>query len=537
VKATFLTLFFLIWSFAAIAQDQVFIDSLQVLVKTATSDTSQINYLLEISRYHSKYDFVEAAKYAQRALDLSIEKGLERSQAKAERTLGGVFFEMGDYRSASIQYFRTLKYHERIKDSVGIVIMNVNLGAVHDRLREYDKALEYYLKAQSLLNLVTIDNATRVRYLTTIYNNIANIYQTKKNFQSARQYYEKSLQLSRESDNKKLEGIALNNLGKLYTHDLKEPGKASVYLAEGLKVRKELGDKGEMAKSYIQLSDYLQSQKNYREAENAARQALQLGQEVGSLELQKEGYHSLSNAREATGKFRESLLAYREFKRLSDSIQSQLASREIAKLQLQYDFEKTEQARILERDQIQTRFTIAIIALSSGLLIAVLLVIVVRSRARQMKLKQKNLTQDVEIKNKELTTNVMYLIRKNELINEVAERLLQIKQNILPENQKAIHDIILALQREADSDTWKEFTMRFNQVHSEFYDKLRKSHSGLSPTDEKLCAFLRLNMSSKEIAAITKQSVKSIEVARARLRKKLNLTNTSSNLVTYLTNL
>jgi DNA-binding CsgD family transcriptional regulator len=147
---------------------------------------------------------------------------------------------------------------------------------------------------------------------------------------------------------------------------------------------------------------------------------------------------------------------------------------------------------------------------------------------------QKNLTQDVEIKNKELTTNVMYLIRKNELINSVAERLLALEKQAGVSNAKALHDIIMDLQREADNDTWKEFELRFNQVHSDFYNKLRKLHPGLSPADEKLCAFLRLNMSSKEIAAITQQSTKSVEVARARLRKKLNLTNTTSNLVVYL---
>jgi DNA-binding CsgD family transcriptional regulator len=163
--------------------------------------------------------------------------------------------------------------------------------------------------------------------------------------------------------------------------------------------------------------------------------------------------------------------------------------------------------------------------------------VIIRSRARQTALLQENLTQDVEIKNKELTTNVMYLIRKNELINSVAERLLKLQPNVLPENYKEIHNIILDLQREADNDSWAEFELRFNQVHTDFYNKLHELHPDLSPADEKLCAFLRLNMSSKEIAAITQQSVKSVEVARARLRKKLNLTNTTSNLVTYLSSL
>jgi DNA-binding CsgD family transcriptional regulator len=175
--------------------------------------------------------------------------------------------------------------------------------------------------------------------------------------------------------------------------------------------------------------------------------------------------------------------------------------------------------------------------LAACLIVAVLVVFLIRSRARQTELKRKNLVQDVEIKNKELTTNVMYLIRKNELINNVAERLLSVQSNVPTENHKVVHDIILDLQKEADNDSWKEFELRFNQVHSDFYNNLRKQYPGLSPADEKLCAFLRLNMSSKEIAAITQQSIKSVEVARARLRKKLDLTNTTSNLVTHLSNL
>jgi DNA-binding CsgD family transcriptional regulator len=228
---------------------------------------------------------------------------------------------------------------------------------------------------------------------------------------------------------------------------------------------------------------------------------------------------------------------YKQFRQISDSIQVQGGSNEIAKLKLQYDFEKAELEREQERNKIRTRYTIAIVILAAGLCISVLLVIAFRLRARQVELKQKNLKQDVEIKNKELTTNVMYLIRKNELINDVAERLLHIKGSTPPENQKPIHDIVLDLQREADSDSWKEFEMRFNQVHSDFYEKLRRLHPGLSPADEKLCAFLSLNMSSKEIATITKQHVRSLEVARTRLRKKLNLTDTKLNLITYLSNL
>ena len=84
---------------------------------------------------------------------------------------------------------------------------------------------------------------------------------------------------------------------------------------------------------------------------------------------------------------------------------------------------------------------------------------------------------------------------------------------------------------------WEEFETRYQQVHEGFYEKIRERFPDLSPTEEKLCALLRLGMSSKEIAELSQQSVKSVEVARSRLRKKLNLTNTNVNLSTFLANL
>jgi DNA-binding CsgD family transcriptional regulator len=97
--------------------------------------------------------------------------------------------------------------------------------------------------------------------------------------------------------------------------------------------------------------------------------------------------------------------------------------------------------------------------------------------------------------------------------------------------------IIFDIQRSMDSEIWKEFEVRFQQVHSEFYKKLNKQFPDLSANEKKLCAFLRLNMSTKDIAALLHRSENSISVARTRLRKKLNITNTDIELINFLTNL
>ncbi len=526
----------LLLTFTVRAQDQVRLDSLQLQLRSADSDTAKINSLLEISRYYLTYNYALAAEYGQQALDLSVKNKVEGFEAKSNRLLGLALFYMGNYKNATAHYFKALKFYEVEKDTFGILAMTNNLGAVYDRLKDFDKALIYYFKVQDLYNHLNPEKRNSFP-IPTLYNNIANIYQTKADFKSALQYYEKALILAEETHNKAVQGIALNNLGKLHFYDLKQPEKALTYLLKGLNVREESNDKPEVAKSLVFLSSYYLQQKNLPEAKRYVDRAVKLAKEVGSLDIQQNAYFSLSEIEEAQGRHPESLEAYKNYKRITDSLQSQLASSEITRLQLQYDFDKAEKIREQEQKQSRERYVTTIIILAACLIVAVLIVILIRSRSRQIELKRKNLSQDVEIKNKELTTNVMYLIRKNELINNVAERLLRVQANVQPENHKVVQDIIIDLQKEADNDSWKEFELRFNQVHSDFYNNLRKLYPGLSPADEKLCAFLRLNMSSKEIAAITQQSIKSVEVARARLRKKLNLTNTTSNLVTHLTNL
>lgn len=517
------------------AQDQLKLDSLQLQLKNAQADTTKIQTLLALSRYYFAQDFKRSVEYAEQALKLSTESGNKKLEAKSANAYGLALFYSGDYKSATSNYLRALKFYEEAKDTTGIITITHNLGVVYDRLKDFDRALTYYFKVQDLFNRrKTKGDALQ---LPTLYNNIANIYQTKSDFKSALQYYEKSLELAEEKGNKSIQGVALNNIGKLYFNDLGKPEKALDYLLRGLKVREETGEKGEIAKSLIFLAGCSYQLKKYVEGKQYAERALTLGKETGSLETQQHATYALSQNEEGLGHYHESLEAFKTYKNISDSVQNESISSEITRLQLQYDFEKEEQLRKQEQERTRGQYIVTIIILTGCLLVAVLIVILIRSKARQTELKRKNLAQDVEIKNKELTTNVMYLIRKNELINNVAERLLNVQNHVNPENHKILHDIILDLQKEADNDSWKEFELRFNQVHSDFYNNLRKLYPGLSPAEEKLCAFLRLNMSSKEIAAITQQSIKSVEVARARLRKKLNLTNTTSNLVTHLSNL
>jgi DNA-binding CsgD family transcriptional regulator len=140
---------------------------------------------------------------------------------------------------------------------------------------------------------------------------------------------------------------------------------------------------------------------------------------------------------------------------------------------------------------------------------------------------------ELEYRKKELATQVMYLLQKNELIAKTIKEIQQINQAGNDDKATALHSILRALKSNLDTGAWEEFEVRFQQVHRDFYDKLQNLYPDLSPNEIKLSAFLRLNMTTKDISAITFHTPKSIQVARTRLRKKLGIER-EDNLVTYL---
>ncbi|TMU57050.1 triple tyrosine motif-containing protein [Flagellimonas algicola] len=146
-----------------------------------------------------------------------------------------------------------------------------------------------------------------------------------------------------------------------------------------------------------------------------------------------------------------------------------------------------------------------------------------------IKLKNKQLQEEFRSKSNELAASTMSIIKKNELLAKVKEQLAanaDDKDTIKP----IIHVIDKSLNR---NDDWELFKEAFNNADRKFLKKLKKAHANLSPNDIRLCAYLRLNLSSKEIAPMFNISPRSVEIKRYRLRKKMNLEH-DDNLVDYI---
>ena len=148
-----------------------------------------------------------------------------------------------------------------------------------------------------------------------------------------------------------------------------------------------------------------------------------------------------------------------------------------------------------------------------------------------MKIKNEQLSLDVDSKSRELAVSTMSLINKNELLSIIKEDL---KKSNDETGSRSIKSVISVINKNInEEDSWNVFKDAFDNVDKDFLKKLKVAHTTLTPNDLRLCAYLRLNLSSKEIAPLISISVRSVEIKRYRLRKKMELTH-EQGLVEYI---
>ncbi len=157
-------------------------------------------------------------------------------------------------------------------------------------------------------------------------------------------------------------------------------------------------------------------------------------------------------------------------------------------------------------------------------------------------LENEQLEQELQHKASEMADSTMNLIRKNDILQAIDEHMQQLTDNIRQEEPKGrlvkkIADIRREIQMHQNDDAnWDKFAQNFNIVHNHFMDKLTARYPQLKLNDIKLCAYLKLGLSSKEIASLMNTAVRSIETARYRLRKKLEL-EAGDNLADFIQHL
>lgn len=158
-----------------------------------------------------------------------------------------------------------------------------------------------------------------------------------------------------------------------------------------------------------------------------------------------------------------------------------------------------------------------------------------RAEGELIAIRSQNLETEIQFKNSELAASAMHLVKKGELITRLKTELNQLMRRVdVPAAQNELKKMIKQLEEDDQIDQeWDQFAKHFDKVHSDFVVQLKTKHPDISANELKLCSFLRMNLSSKEIAQLLNISVRGVEISRYRLRKKLNL-ESGENLFDYL---
>ena len=147
-----------------------------------------------------------------------------------------------------------------------------------------------------------------------------------------------------------------------------------------------------------------------------------------------------------------------------------------------------------------------------------------------MRVRNEQLSLDVDTKNRELAVSTMSLNSKNELLAFIKDDLKKTTED----GNRSIKSVISTINKNiSEGDSWSVFKEAFDNADKDFLKKVKLAHPSLTPNDLRLCAYLRLNLSSKEVAPLLNISVRSVEIKRYRLRKKMELSH-EQGLVEYI---
>jgi len=493
-------------------------------------------------------DLDEARKFFLSAKDLIDETIEPRDVIGLYLGLGNVYSMQTNLYRAQDAFFTGLKIAEEHNDSLYLPRFYNNIAIIYANLEDNYKSLEYYSKALKLF-----EHLKDPYFVGNTLNNIGNTYFELKKNDSAYLYLNKALKIGKQISNYYGLTKTYSNLGRLAfsegrTLDALELFEKSQSVADSL-----VGDfwgsrpyifaviyrhKGD---AYFQLNDYKKALYFYHQALSGASVS-------SNLAMMTEVSQKLADLFHQQGNKDSAYFYYKNFTVLNDSLLRIKSNQKITELTLQYEFDKERKQQKLESELIEAKhnrieliYLLAIISAVASFLIIAFLYFLQNNRIRRKNLEQKmvllekeKLSKELDFKNKELTTNVMYLLKKNEFISAISDKLKNTNQGQKADNETVIKNVISELDKSITQDTWTEFEVRFQEVHVDFYNSLSRQFPDLTPNELRLCAFLRLNMTSKEISSITYQSTESLKTARYRLRKKLGL-DRDENLIAFLT--
>ncbi|GAB5408955.1 MAG: hypothetical protein BalsKO_13200 [Balneolaceae bacterium] len=553
---------FLFLTDTAIAQQRERIDSLTNEVETnLTIDSTRVKNLNNLTSLLGRSNPSLARSYASEAIEISQDLGLIRLEARAHGNMGISYAVQGKLDSALIYMEKSLMLFTEIDDLHSMARINSSIGTIYAIQTQFDKAITYLLDTLPIFEELK-DSVS----LALTYFNIGQMYTDQGLSNEA---------LERTLESKKIyEAIGRSDKIPITSAaisqslmELNRDEEALVYIEQGLDELKNHVDlvsamklSNMAGRIYDRSGDDLKAKEFYRKALsyanqlNSTRLGIDIRYNLAGIEYQNGDFSStkeylsdllttieeenlsgldrlksnalqmLSKTEAKLGNTDKAFDFMSSAKVLSDSLYKEENAKSIAELETIYETEKKEnqiQLLEIESEAANLRFTILIILGTSVIVILILFF----WQYQRRKTEEKRIELE-SIKN-ELEQYGILLIEKNNFISTVKENLEKLKTSVQGfEAKKGLSILIDSLYHNLNLvEAEEEMFQKIEQVNSGFFMELRKTCTDITKNDERLASLVQMDLRNKDIANILNINPRSVNQAKYRLKKKLNLPN------------
>ncbi|MEY2828292.1 MAG: hypothetical protein RIQ33_150 [Bacteroidota bacterium] len=488
-----------------------------VAYQTATTENNTIEIaeaLLNMGICYYGVSYTQGLDYAMSAM--AEYKKLEQQapqialqgRCKCLQLISTINSRQGKFKEAIVLSKEALKGFSITNDTTSYVgLIYTSLGLAYKNLKKNDSAEMYFKSA--LAERIKSRNFT---YLPISYIHVAELEMTKGKALQSKIYFDKAFAIADSTSNKEAKVSALLGLGKWFLQFEKNNIQAELQFISAKKLATELADKSFYIKTLEQLAAF----------------------------------------KTQTQDFKSALIYKNEINIFKDSFNVWEKQKMQKKLEVQFDVaEKDRLLKIAKQEKEISKLTITLLAASILFLLLFTIAIIlflkrINKRDKQLldakellvkaieeknKLQEKQLQNEIEFKESQLSAISLQMLQKNELMQELKEKL---NENNSISKDNTIHKIInKGLSQEKD---WSDFNSHFESINKNFYTRIKQTFPDISPNEIKICALIKMNLSIKEMAAILNISPDSVKTARYRLRKKMQL-NTEDNLTDFILSL
>ncbi len=534
VSKLYFSLLVILFYFAS--TPQCFSNNLQSIVKNENAPQKQIELLHNLYNNAIEHNIDSAIIYADYAMQISQENNLRTSEALSYKLIGNAYLYKAYYNLALDNYYKSLSIYEIQFNKTGLAHVNNNIAIIYKRIGKYDLALEYFEKT-----LVLQKSLKNAEGITWVYGNIGTTYTAMEEYSKAIDYLTIAINghMLQTVENKIPLSKFCNNLGFAY-YKIGEIDQANKYYTEAIKLATEIGNWRTLSLIYNNYGYLYFSKKDYNTAVDYFNKSLDISKEYEIIEYIRDNYYALYEANTELGKYKNANTYITEYTKLNDSINSLDNETLIEELRLSYDIaDKEKMIAILQKDkQIES---IKKYILISGIVLLIVIGLLFFSKLRSQKrlikieldtrkLKSKLLHEELNHKNKQLTDFALYIIQRNELIIDIKKHIKDIKKT---KSLETLGEKLKNLDRQISSSSSlskdiKIFNTQVEAVNQSFFQTLATKFPNLTQNEKNISALLRLNLSSKAIAALLDISSKSVDTYRYNIRKKMDLLPTDN---------